>query len=269
MPSALPSVSQHFKPDWPGRTATFIVRTRALLVALAAAAAPIALAFALLPFRANVADATVALGFAVLVSILAAVGTRLTAVIAAVSAALCFDVGFTEPYGSLTISHPQDVETTVLLLIGGLIVGQLSARNRQHRGLAAQTSYDLSRIHAVAEMVAEGGRTDQVVLAVGYELQSLLGVNRCWFETAVPDRTGPSIQRNGDMQWGPNLWDYERLGLPDKPITLIVEHQHQFLGCYLLLADPGTRVTCDQLLAAITLADQAGAALHLDAARSD
>ncbi len=237
---------------------------RTVSAVAAAVVAPVALTVAILPFRSQVSTATVALCLAVLVSLLAAVGTRVTAVIAAVSAALCFDIAFTEPFGSLTISHPQDIETTVLLLMGGLIVGQLSARNRWHRGLAVQTSYDLSRIHAVAEMVATGARTDQVVLAVGYELQSLLGLRRCRFEAPIPDGTGPVIQLNGDIRWGPNLWDFESQGLPEKPITLIVEHQQHRLGCYVLTADSGTRVTRDQVLAALTLADQAGAALYGD-----
>ena len=103
---------------------------RTVSAVAAAVVAPVALTVAILPFRSQVSTATVALCLAVLVSLLAAVGTRVTAVIAAVSAALCFDIAFTEPFGSLTISHPQDVETTVLLLMGGLIVGQLSARNR-------------------------------------------------------------------------------------------------------------------------------------------
>ena len=240
---------------------------RPALVIVASVVAPIALTLVLLPFRSSIPDATVALALAVLVSLVAALGTRVTAAIAAVSAALCFDVGFTEPYGSLTISHAQDIETTVLLLISGLIVGQLSTRNRRNRGLAVQTSYDLSRIHAVAEMVADGARIDQVVLAVGYELQSLLQLRRCRFEATRTDPAAPVIQRNGDILWGPNLWDYEGLGPPDKPMALVVEHQHRVLGHFVMLADSRTRVTRDQLLAAVTLADQAGAALQLDQSR--
>ncbi len=89
-------------------------------------------------------------------SLLASIGTRITALIAAVSAALCYDVGFTQPYGSLAISHPQDIETTALLLVGGLIVGQLSARNRSNRGLAVRQSDDLAHIQAIAELMAAG-----------------------------------------------------------------------------------------------------------------
>jgi K+-sensing histidine kinase KdpD len=162
----MPSESRHRRAKWWDRTAGVVSQLRQVLVVVAAVVAPIALSAAILPFRSQVPTATVALGLAVLVSILAATGTRVTALIAAMSAALCFDVGFTQPYGSLAISHPQDIETTVLLLVGGLIVGQLSARNRRNRGLLAQTSEDLGHIQNIAEMMASGATPDEVVAAV-------------------------------------------------------------------------------------------------------
>src|ERR1700688_2950847 len=106
-------------------------RSQPVALVAIAAAAPVALAVRLLPLRGQIPSATVALGLAVLVSALAAIGGRLPAVIAAVSAALSFDGFFTRPYGSISISSAGDVETTALLLVGGLIVGQLSARNRE------------------------------------------------------------------------------------------------------------------------------------------
>ena len=86
------------------------------------------------------------------------IGTRVSALIAAVSAAACYNVAFTQPYGSFTISHPQDIETTALLLVGGLIVGQLSARNRRNRALVVQQSADLAHIQSIAELMAAGAR---------------------------------------------------------------------------------------------------------------
>jgi K+-sensing histidine kinase KdpD len=247
--------------DWGRRALTLERRIRPVVVVGAAVIAPLVVTAVLLPFRGQLPDATVALGLAVLVSLLASIGTRITAVIAAVSAAVCFDLGFTQPYGSLAIAHPQDVETTVLLLIGGLIVGQLSARNRSNRQLAAQTGEDLGHIQAIAETMAAGAAPDEVVAAVAVELESLLGLRNCWFETSQPVRPVPTINRNGDVSWGRNWWGFDSLGLPGKEITLEVEHDQRRLGRFVLVADPGTRVRRNQLLAAVTLAEQAGAAL--------
>jgi uncharacterized integral membrane protein len=249
-------------PTHPGGSRRAIVSSLLpVLVLVAAVVVPVALALALIPFRSQAPAATVALGFAVLVSLLAATGTRLSALIAAVSAALCYDMGFTQPYGSLEISHPQDIATTALLLVGGLIVGQLSARNRSHRTLAVQQREDLSHVQAIAELMAAGATPDEVVEAVADELRSLLGLRECWFDTSRPERPGPTIDRNGNLSWGRIWWGVDTLGLPGKEITIEVEHDVRRLGRYALVAEAGTKVRRDQLLAAVTLADQAGAAL--------
>lgn len=230
-----------------------------------AVAAPIALALSLLPLRGQIPSATVALGLAVLVSAVAAIGSRLPAAIAAVSAALSFDSFYTQPYGSVSISNPGDVETTVLLLVGGLIVGQLSARNREHRRRISQSGDNLSRIQAIAEMLASGAPANDVVAAIAAELEDMMGLRSCWFDASFPDAVGPMIERNGDVSWGRIWWGFDTLGLPGKEISLGVENQHHRLGRFVLVADPGTRVSQQQLLAAVTLADQAGTALGLEA----
>ena len=240
-------------------------RLRLTLVTAAAVIVPAGVAAALIPLRGDLADATVALGLAIVVSLVAAIGNRATALIAALSAALSFDDFFTKPYGSLTISSAQDIETTALLLVGGLVVGQLSARNREHRRAAAQTNADLERIQAIAEMVASGAGGSEVVSAVAVELQRLLSLRKAWFETTFPDELGPVIEHDGAVSWGRFWWGVSTLGLPGKKISLAVEHQHQRLGRYVLLAEPGARVTREQLLAAVTLADQAGMALGIGA----
>ncbi len=254
VPSATPS-------DTGGTRRATASRVRPVVVLVAAAAVPVAFALALLPFRGQAPAAVVALGFAVLVSLLAATGTRLSALIAAVSAALCYDIVFTQPYGSLTISHPQDIETTALLLVGGLIVGQLSARNRSHRTLTVQQRADLAHVQAIAELMAAGAEPHEVVEAVADELRSLLGLRECWFDTSRSERPGPTIDRNGNVSWGRIWWGVDTLGLPGKEITIEVEHDVRRLGRYVLVAEAGTKVWRDQLLAAVTLADQAGAAL--------
>jgi hypothetical protein len=231
-------------------------------VALAAAMIlPLASAVALVPLRSSIPAATVALALAAVVTLLSATGTRGTAALAAISASVGFEVFHTRPYGSLAITRAQDIETTVLLLVVGLIVGQLAAVNRRHRSLADESSDDLSRIHAVAEMVAAGEPADQVVLAVANELTDLLGLRFCQFDPSFADRPGPFIERHGDVSWGAIRWGYRTMGFPTKEVSLLVEHQSRPLGRFVLEAQRGSRVTTDQLLVAVALADQAGSAL--------
>lgn len=241
------------------------VRLRQLLEVFAAVVVPVGVGAGLAPFRSNISPATAALGMAVAVSLVAALSTRLGGVVAAASAALSFDFFFTKPYGSLSISSAQEIETAILMLVGGLIVGQLSARNRTNKELVVQTNDDFSRIQSIAELMASGATSFEVVAAVGDELTGLLGLRSCRFERSFPDGPAPTIERNGDVSWGRFWWGFRTLGLPGKEVTLVVEHQRRHLGRYVLVAVPGSPVTREQLVAAVTLADQAGAALGLEA----
>jgi len=234
---------------------------RTLLGLIVAVAAPFAVAGALVPLRSHAPNATIALILAVVVAALATTTTRSAALVAALSASVGFDLFQTRPYGSLAITRSQDVQTTLLLLVIGLIVGQLSARNRQHRRSAADSSYDLARIHSVAEMVAQGEPVDQVILAVGNEVQDLLGLKSCRFDRTFADVPGPFIEREGALSWGAVRWGFGTLGLPTVEVSLIVESQSRPLGRYVLVARPGRRVTTEQLLTAVALADQVGAAI--------
>lgn len=233
-----------------------------LLVALGVSAvAPVAIAASLVPARDNLPNASVALTLAVAVALLAAVGTRLTAIVAAVSAGIGFDVFHTRPYGSLAINHAADIETTVLLLAVGVVVGQLAVRNRHHRNLAAEVSYDLGRVHAVAEMVAAGTAADLVVDTVANELMDLLGLQKCWFDPHFAEKPGPFIESHGGVGWGGLRWGFRTMGLPAQEVTLVVQHQGRPLGRFVLLPAVGFPVTRDRLVTAVALADQAGAAL--------
>jgi hypothetical protein len=236
-------------------------QTRGRLAVAAAVAIPGGVSLALVAVRGQVPNATVALVLAVIVAVVATTGSQWTAAVAALSASVGFDVFHTRPYGSFRISRAQDIETTGLLLAVSLVVGQLAARNRRHRDLAAETSYDIGRIHSVAEMVASGAPMDQVILAVSYELQDLLALQSARFETTFADPPGPFIERQGAVMWGALDWGFATTGLPSREVSLIVEHQGLPLGRFVLVPKVGTRVTTDQLLAAVALADQAGAAL--------
>ena len=264
-PIPLPETAKTGESTVWSRTLEIGMRSRPAVLVVFAVAAPVALALSLLPVRGQIPSATVALGLAVLVSAVAAIGSCLPAAIAAVSAALSFDGFYTQPYGSVSISNAGDVETTVLLLVGGLIVGQLSARNRAHRTRISQSDDTLSRLQTIAEMLASGAPASDVVVAVAAELQDMLGLRSCQFETTFPNAVSPMIERSGDVSWGRIWWGFDTLGLPGKPISLGVENQHRRLGRFVLVAEPGTRVTQQQLLAAVTLADQAGTALGVDA----
>ncbi len=240
---------------------------RASIVA-AAAAVPVATAVALVPFRHDVPNATVALILAAGVTLLAATTGRVASAAAGLSAALSFDTFHTRPYGSLTIDRAQDIETTVLLLVVAMTVGQLAARSHRHQREAIVSALNLGRVHAVAEMVAAGATPDEVVRTVEGELKAVLRLAECWYDPAFAETPGPFIERNGAVSWGAIRWGFTTIGLPTREVSLIVEHDARPLGRFVLVAGPGTRVTEDELVTAVALADQAGSSLAHESSRS-
>ena len=59
-------------------------------------------------------------------------GRRSAAAIAGISAGVWFDYFLTKPYESFSIRHHTDIETTVLLIVVAVAVGEISARRRRN-----------------------------------------------------------------------------------------------------------------------------------------
>ncbi len=237
------------------------LRTERLITA-GAIVVPATAAAALIPLRDELVSTNVALLLVVAVVAFAATGRRPAAVLSAVSAALGFNLFHTQPYLSLRISSGDDVETAALLLVVGLIVGELALRGRRARAVAAQERQDLASIHGLGALVAKGEDPDYVVMATASELTHLLGLVDCRFE-ALPgdDRILPVVHRDGTLRWGPTPWDSGRWGLPsDGAVIPVWSHGHR-RGRFVLTAPVALPISAAQLAKAVALVDQAGAAL--------
>lgn len=227
----------------------------------AALAGPPALAAALVPVRDHTTTTNIALVMVVMVVAVAVPGRRTAAAVAGLGSGIWFDFFAVRPYYSFTISRHDDVETTVLLTIVGVVVGELTARGRRHRDHADAATDDIARIHAVAEMVAAGAKGAEVITAVTNELIDLLGLRDCWFETTFAARPGAVVERQGGVAWGAIAWSPETMGLPSKEVSLVVEGQGRPFGRFVLVPGVGVPVSVDRLTVAVALADQVGAAL--------
>ena len=125
--------------------------------AVLALAAPPAAAAALVPLRDEVTNTALALVMVGIVVLVVAPGRRLSALVAGISAGVWFDFFLTRPYESFTISRSADVQTTVLLLVVAVGVGELAARERRHRSQSTSGTDGLAAVQAVARLVR--GRT--------------------------------------------------------------------------------------------------------------
>ena len=236
---------------------------RVTAVALTAAlAAPLAVAAALIPLQSQIGNTNVALVLVVVVVAVATLGRRFAAAVAAISAAAWFDFFHTRPHYSFTINAHDDLVTACVLLVVGLIVGELAIRSRRHLAAAVDGSTDIARIHAVAELAASGEEPDFVIMAVAGELTQILALRDCRYEPYSPfDKPSARIERNGEVTLGQFRWGVDTMGLPTKQVELLVEARGHAVGRFILTPTPGEPIPFDKRLVAIALADQAGAAL--------
>ena len=166
------------------------------------APAAIAVGAILTSARWAVNSVNTALVFMVLVVAVAALGGRAAGAITAVASVMSYDFFHTEPYLSMAIESRDDLETTVLLLVAGLLVGTIASKGRSARHRETATRVEVRRLHRVAEATATG-RPPMAVLDVAQdEITALLDLADCWFEPVpyTDDPTRPRLGRNGAIQ---------------------------------------------------------------------
>ena len=117
----------------------------------------IVVALVLVPFREDIDNANLALLLVLVVVLAAIVGDRGAAVLAAITGTMAFDFFLTRPYTSMRIESADDIETVIILLAVGLLVGEVAARGRRSRRERERAADAIGRVHRVAARIAEGG----------------------------------------------------------------------------------------------------------------
>jgi len=202
-----------------------------------AAFGPLLVSGVLVPFRDDLAAANVVLVFVVVVVLAATIGTRVSGALAAVISAMAFDFFFTHPYQSLKIDSSDDVETTVLLLVIGLLVAGIVTYSRRHRRASELRSDEITRLHRVAELVAADTDAEDVVLSVQAELIGLLALRDCRYETPPFRSELPVLERNGAIAGDHRHWIEGEYTLPEQGAAIPVMGRGRPFGRLVLVPD--------------------------------
>jgi K+-sensing histidine kinase KdpD len=239
------------------------VLSRDRLAVLVALVAPLALAAILVPFRASFPNTDAALALLLVVVVVAADGYRLAGYLAAVSAAVWFDFFLARPYVQFTITRRSDVETTVLLLVIGVVVTELGVWGRREHVAAGRRAGYLDGINAAAQAVAVGDSPSVLIGQVTSQLCQLLSLRSCRFEYGVAGLGHPArLQQDGTVVAKPGTWDAILEPVPrDADTELLAESGGVLQGRFLMMPNADARPTLEQRLLAVALANQVGAAL--------
>jgi K+-sensing histidine kinase KdpD len=185
-------------------------RRHAALAWTTAVLGPLAVSGVLVGFRGDLFSTNAAIVLVLPVLAAAIWGGRYGGVVSAVIAALCFDFFFTHPYYSLTISNHDDVETTIVLLVVGLVVGELVVRARRSQQLATASRREVEQVRRIAELAAGRGPNGRLISIVEHEVVELLGARSARFErppfpTTLPRLSSGPQGRSDGMAGGVSL----------------------------------------------------------------
>jgi Domain of unknown function (DUF4118) len=240
------------------------------LVGLAAGGlSPIVVALVLVPFRDDIDNANLALLLVLVVVLAAVVGDRAAAVLAAITGTMALDFFLTRPYTSMRIDSVDDVETVIIFLAVGVLVGEVAARGRRFRRERERAADAIARVHRVAARIAEGGPLDSdgrlraVVDEVVRELGALLQLHDCWIEFAPFQWPLPRLERSGAIETSEHQWSSGGFMLPEYGLALPVLQAGTEVARLVLMGDPGVSVTLEERVVAVALADQLGSALAM------
>ncbi len=233
---------------------------------IAGVLAPLAVAALLVPFRTSLQHSTIVLVFVVVVVAVATTGDRVAAIVAAVVSAASFDFFLTRPYLSLRITSANDLETTAMLLVIGLIVGELAAVGHRRRLEAQRARAELGVLERVAARIADEPGTLDLIDVVAGELTELLDLEACHFSLARPD--GPELRSDGRVDVDRHVWVGDDFALPRDGAVLAVTSGGEQLGWFALVPGRPVGVSLEARRVAVALARQLANALAHGAPRS-
>jgi uncharacterized membrane protein len=234
---------------------------RAALALLAALLVPLGVAAAIVPFRGSFANTAAALVFVCVIEAVAIVGNRVDGVIASISSALWFDFFLTPPYLRFTISHRPDLETTICILVVGVIVTELAARSRHHRRRASAEKDYVAMVNELTTMAAGSAAASQIVEKAASSLVELLDLRSCRFVVLPADPPLARIQPDGTVVHVGLHWPVGEIGIPGPEAEILAEWRGRVLGSFVLTPTPGLAVSVEQRVVAASLAQIVGATL--------
>ncbi|QIM21286.1 DUF4118 domain-containing protein [Phycicoccus sp. HDW14] len=220
----------------------------------AAVGGPFAVAALLGLVRGVVDRAPAALVLVLAVVALAAAGDRTSGVLAALSAAIGFDVFLTAPYLSLAISDPADVELALALVLVGLAVSELAIRARRERADSARREGYLSGVAALLDLPEDTSgeaRGRALAAAVG----EVVGADRSRWHAGPPDRRDAEVLPDGSLSVAGDRGDPARDGLPTDRVTVVCARRGEEVVGHVALTAAGrvVRPSREQLRVAALL----------------
>jgi hypothetical protein len=154
------------------------------------------------------------------------------------------------------------VATAVLLVLVGVLTGELAVRVARQDRSDRTMSGNLGRVRQAASLLAHGEELVVLIGSVGGDLTRLLGLRDCWFAAEPIEPGAWYVDRSGEMRRSEDRGPVVRSAYRrSDQVALPVWGQGQVIGHFVLETPRRAELARSELLVAVTLADQVGAAL--------
>ena len=216
--------------------------------------AAIAVAGGLVPLRSWLGSANVALLLVVVVVGTAAVSDRRAGAATAVMSALAYNFFHTRPYGTLRVTDRVDLITVVLVLVVGLVTGELTVLRRRAATTAERRAADQAAWRELLAVAA--GEPGELVARATDLVRAELQLATCVFEEAGAE-SGPLLllERNGHVDVNHHRYAEGGFELPDQGVQVPVIAAGRRLGRLVLHPTPGRPLSLSQRRDAVAAAD--------------
>jgi hypothetical protein len=240
---------------------TQLWRNRRPLTLALALLGPLIIAAVLSPFRGSFATTAAALVLIAAVVALAVVGGRGAGYLASLSSALWFDFFLTRPYDRFAISHRPDIETTVAIVVVGVLVTELAARSRHHARTSSEGFGYVETFESLSELAASPTPSPQILEFVSSSLVELLDLRACRFERLATNPPLARVLASGVVDHVGLAWPVGEIGIPGPEAEILAEWRGRVLGRFVITPTPGAPVSIERLSVAVSLATLAAASL--------
>lgn len=226
--------------------------------------APLVVAVVLAPLRGYFANSAAALTMVAVIELVAVVGNRSAGVIATLSAVVWFDYFLTTPYLRLTINRRPDIETAISLLVVGLFITELAARNRHHWRASNNALEYASMIHEVADLACGETPNSLIIERATESLVTILNLRSCRFDVVMAEPPLARIEASGEVVHVGMHWPVSDIGIPGPEAEIVARWRGRVVGRFVLTPTPGEPISSERRVVAVSLVNVVAASVMGD-----
>lgn len=226
---------------------------RTMIAVAIATMLPIAFGAALIPLREQLSQ-SISLLMVLPVLLVALLGGRRLGTLAALSAAIVFDVFHTQPYYRPTIDDPDDIVETIVLLAIGITAGYLAESAQTAIVTARVRRKELAAMTNFLEHIGTPIPGEELAEHASASILSLLNARECVWRPDYKGTASPVLKPDGTLT-SVRIGDWEEGGdvLPSS-IEIPVGYPPTELGRFIVQTNHRASVSLEERRAAANIA---------------